>query len=245
MKNYDGECKGLIGYFKKFSKERVESILDVGCGTGNHSICFAKKGYNVVGIDLSKVMVNQAKKKAKEKGLSVKFFVKDMRNFSLKKKFDAVLCLFGTFGYCIKDDDVFATFKRIRNHLKRNSLFIFDFWPVYAYVGRESWRSIREIEKDDTYAIRIIDSSFNPENNVVNLKIKCKIIKNDKLIDSFQEEHEIRTFTPLEIAHLLRETGLKPLGFFKINWQAQTPYTLQKINLQTTNIACVAKNKEH
>lgn len=52
IKNYDDECESLISYFKKFSRDEIKSILDVGCGTGEHSICFAEKGYSVVGIDL-------------------------------------------------------------------------------------------------------------------------------------------------------------------------------------------------
>jgi len=243
-KNYDGECKGLINYFRKFAKGQIKSILDIGCGTGNHCIRFAEKGYDVIGIDLSEIMIKQAKRKAKEKDLPVKFFVQDMRKFNLEKKFDAILCLFGTFGYCIKDDEILATLKRVRKHLKRNGLFIFDFWPVHACVRRESWRSIREVEKNETYLIRIFDGSFNLETNVLTLEIRCKVIKNRKLIDSFQEEHRIRTFTPPEIAHLLNEIDFKPLGFFKIDWQAEIPYTLQKIDLQTANIACIAKNKQ-
>ncbi len=91
MKNYDGECESLIGYFERFSEKKIKSILDVGCGTGNHSIRFAEKGYEVVGIDLSEVMINQAKDKARKKGLQVRFYVKDMRGFSLEKRFDAAL----------------------------------------------------------------------------------------------------------------------------------------------------------
>jgi SAM-dependent methyltransferase len=240
-KNYDGECKNLIDYFRKFSEGRVRGILDMGCGTGNHAILFAKKGYSVVGIDSSQVMINQARRKVERKGLPVEFFVQDMRKLRLGKKFDAVLCLFGTFGYCINDVEILAILNRIRDHLKTGGLFIFDFFPVHAYIGRGSWRSVGETEKDGTYALRIMDGTFNLENQQVNLKIKCNIIKNKKLTDSFQEEHRLRTFTPPEVAHLLREVGFKRLGFFKVDWQARSPYSQEKVDLQTTNVSCVAK----
>lgn len=242
-KNYDGECKNLVGYFRKFSEGNVKSILDVGCGTGNHALLLAEKGYSVVGIDLSEVMINQAKRKAERRGLPVEFFVQDMRKFSLGKKFDAVLCLFGTFGYCSNDGKILAIFNGIKDHLKAGGLFIFDFFPVYAYCGRESWRSVSEIRRDDTYAMRIVDGAFNPANNQVNLKIKCNIIKNKHLDDSFQEEHRLRTFTLPEVAHHLREVGFRLLGFFKVDWRARAPYSLEKVDLQTANVACVAKKR--
>jgi len=240
-KNYDGECESLISYFKKFSKDKIKSILDVGCGTGNHSIRFAESGYNVIGVDLSEVMINQAKRKVEGRNLPIKFFVQDMRKLSLKKKFDTVLCLFGTFGYCTRDEEILETLKRVGNHLEKDGLFIFDFFPLHAYVRRESHRSIHEVEKNKTYILRIIDTSLNLETNIVEFKIKCKVIKNGKLVDRFEEEHKIRIFTPPEIAHLLKETGFKPLGFFNVNWQAERPYSLESITLQTTNVACVAK----
>lgn len=245
MKNYDGECESLISYFKKFSKDEIKSILDVGCGTGEHSICFAEKGYDVVGIDLSDVMINQAKRKVKGRSLPVEFFVQDMRKFSLKKKFDAVICLFGTFGYCTKDNNIKAALEKVRGHLKPQGLFIFDFWPVHAYISRKHWQSVREVEKEEIYIIRLMDSTFELETNVVNLKIRCNVIRNKRLIESFQEEHKLRTFTLPEIAHILKENDFKPLGFFKVNWQTERPYSLDNIDLQTTNIACVAKNSEN
>ena len=88
------------------------------------------------------------------------------------------------------------------------------------YIGGGSWRSVSEIEKDKIYALRIMYGTFSLESQLVNLRIKCNIIKDRKLIDSFQEEQRIRTFTPPEVAHLLREVDFKPLGFFKIDWQA-------------------------
>lgn len=241
IKNYDGECESLISYFKKFSKDKIKSILDVGCGTGEHSIRFAERGYNVVGIDLSDVMIKQAKRKIKGRSLPVQFFTQDMRNFSLKKKFDAVLCLFGTFGYCTRDNEITEALRKIRDHLKPQGLFIFDFWPVHAYIGRKHWQSVREVKKGRIYIIRITDCTFELETNVVNLKIKCNVIRNKRLIESFQEEHRVRTFTPPEIVHALKENGFKPLGFFKVDWQAEKPYSLDNIDFQTTNIACVAK----
>lgn len=57
-RDYKGECEGIIKYLEKVSKRKVRSILDVGCGTSNHAVILASKGYNVVGIDSSEVMIN-------------------------------------------------------------------------------------------------------------------------------------------------------------------------------------------
>ena len=58
--------------------QRGSKILDVATGTGQQALAFAKKGYEVIGIDLSEAMLNVAKKKNKYK--NVKFEVADATN---------------------------------------------------------------------------------------------------------------------------------------------------------------------
>ena len=53
---------------KVFSENNVKRVLDVGCGTGDHAIDLAKRGFNAVGIDRSKAMISEANKR--KKGMS-------------------------------------------------------------------------------------------------------------------------------------------------------------------------------
>ncbi len=69
---YDNEnfTRGTVGECDFIEKEiefnKAIRILDMGCGTGRHSIELAKRGYKVVGIDLSESQLKQAKAKATE-----------------------------------------------------------------------------------------------------------------------------------------------------------------------------------
>jgi len=74
---YDNEnfTKGTIGECDfietELNFEKRLKILDVGCGTGRHSIELSKRGYNVTGIDLSKTQLERAMKKAAENNLTL------------------------------------------------------------------------------------------------------------------------------------------------------------------------------
>ena len=58
--------------------DRVTSpVLDAGCGTGEHALFFAARGHRVVGIDFVEEAIRRARTKAAERGLAVKFLVKD------------------------------------------------------------------------------------------------------------------------------------------------------------------------
>ena len=70
----------------------VGDLLDVGCGTGEHSLLAAAGGANVLGIDLAAAAVERARVKAVERGLSARFEVGDVLTMSLPAAgFDTVI----------------------------------------------------------------------------------------------------------------------------------------------------------
>lgn len=75
------------------------AILDVPCGEGRHSAELAARGYNVTGLDLSPPLLESARQRASERGVSVNWVEGDMRRLEWDKEFDAVLCYWGSFGY--------------------------------------------------------------------------------------------------------------------------------------------------
>ena len=68
-------------------------LLDVGCGTGRHSIEFARRGYRVTGVDLSEDMLARAKQKAQLAEVQVEFLCVNAVEFSGEGQFDACYCL--------------------------------------------------------------------------------------------------------------------------------------------------------
>ena len=77
-------------------KERaVKKILDIGFGTGRHSIFLAEKGFDVYGIDVSKTGKGITENKAKEKNLNIHLKIADMQNMPFKDNFfDAIIAIY-------------------------------------------------------------------------------------------------------------------------------------------------------
>jgi predicted TPR repeat methyltransferase len=59
-KDYAGECDLLEELFRRCSGREIQSILDLGCGTGGHAFPLADRGYQVLGVDRSADMIAQA-----------------------------------------------------------------------------------------------------------------------------------------------------------------------------------------
>jgi SAM-dependent methyltransferase len=81
-------------------------ILDMGCGTGRHTVELAKRGYRVTGVDLSADMLQQAQIKAEQAGVSPEFIRSDATKFNRKNAFDAAISLCeGALCLLAEDDD--------------------------------------------------------------------------------------------------------------------------------------------
>lgn len=126
MVSWEKRLKNEAPFFKKlFEENKVRKILDLACGTGHHSIFFAKSGYGVTGVDLSEKMLQIARKNAK--GVSgVKFVKGGFLDFhpKLKDKFDAVICLGNSLPHLLSQKDLKKTLLNIYNLLNPGGIFI-------------------------------------------------------------------------------------------------------------------------
>ena len=125
-KNYLKEAEYIVKNIK-IKNRKAKNILDLGCGTGIHAYLFAKKGYKTVGVDISKSMINEAKKKYKlDKNL--KFIHGDLKKLNLRKKFDVIVALFDILSFQISNSEISQFFKTINKHINKGGLIFFDFW---------------------------------------------------------------------------------------------------------------------
>ncbi|QGQ97898.1 class I SAM-dependent methyltransferase [Paenibacillus psychroresistens] len=107
-------------------------IFDLCCGMGRHSLTLADYGYNVTGMDLSEVLLNEAIRLDTEG--KVNWLRGDMRQIPLEKSFDAVVNLFTSFGYFTDEIENEKVIHEISRLLKADGRFIIDFLNP-AYVG--------------------------------------------------------------------------------------------------------------
>lgn len=121
--NYEGDVDFLEVVFRRRMRPPPRSVLDLGCGTGNHDLPLASRGYEVTGLDRSAHQLAIARRKARTAGLEVHFVRGDMRSFALGQTFDAAVCMFGAFGYLTRASDVAQCLRSVGRHLRTGGLF--------------------------------------------------------------------------------------------------------------------------
>lgn len=85
--------------------EKGERVLDLCCGHGRHSLALADRGYAVTGVDRTARYIAAARREAGARNLRAEFVVSDMREYCQPDAYDAVLNLFGSFGYFADEAD--------------------------------------------------------------------------------------------------------------------------------------------
>jgi SAM-dependent methyltransferase len=91
---------------KALNLRRNESVLDLCCGIGRHSIGLAKKGYRMTGIDFNRDYIKKAKSLSMNMRLRPTFIDADMRTIPFINKFEATICMWSSFGYFNEETDL-------------------------------------------------------------------------------------------------------------------------------------------
>lgn len=108
-------------------------LLDVCCGTGIMAELLHAEGYEVAGFDLSAPMIEQARAKALNKSLAIRYEVADAATFDLGQPFDAAYSFFDSLNYITDPDQLQACFHRVAAHLPPGGSWIFDLNTRYAF----------------------------------------------------------------------------------------------------------------
>jgi SAM-dependent methyltransferase len=125
-----------------------ERVLDLACGSGRHSLELRRRGFDVVGADISADLIEIARRDAAAEGIEVEFVQADLRDLDLEDEFDLVLNLNdGAIGYLESDEENLRTFETIARALKPggrnliqlpNILYARDRLPQRAWIPATS-----------------------------------------------------------------------------------------------------------
>ena len=150
------ECDFIESCIERYSEVKARSILDIACGTGIHLREFARRGYEVVGIDGKKEMVDFVLRQAAAEGLDVKCLRSDIKAFDPGRKFGCVICMLDSFRYLLTDEDILSHLKSVAASLEDGGLYIIDLWTpsgINDFVWEDvSWSERRgDIQVDARY----------------------------------------------------------------------------------------------
>lgn len=201
--------KNIVTYL---NLDKDDSILDLACGKGRHSIFLNSLGYKVTGLDLSKNSIEYAKK---HESNSLSFEVHDMRN-TYKIQFEVVLNLFTSFGYFEDEEDNYKVIKTIKSSLKQNGIGVIDYMNSPVVIN--NLIDHNTFEADGVQ----FELKRNYENGFITKHIEVKDAEK-----SFHFKEKVRAFSFADFEVMLKNSGLHLIDCFG-------SYKLEPFNSKTS-----------
>jgi SAM-dependent methyltransferase len=209
---YDNECftKGTIGECDFIEKEigynKEAKILDIGCGTGRHSIELAGRGYKIVGIDLSESQLKRAKEKASQQNLKIDFQKHDARELPFSHEFDLAITLCeGSFSLMETDEMNFQILRNAANALKPGGKLIFNalnaLFPLF--------HSVKDFLNSETKEGNAACDSCSFD--LMTFREHSTISFEDDIGNKKELQCGVRYYTPSEITWMLKTLKFKTI----------------------------------
>ena len=177
--------------------------LDLCCGTGRHSIILRKRGWNMIGLDLSKNLLAIAKRNMKNERVEFPLVRADMRHFPFRKQiFDAVICMFTSFGYLPSESEDMKSFKEVRRTLRKDGKFLFDVANknhVIKIFKEREWAEFEPFYMLEKRSLNLQTSRLLSQWTIIR--------KDTKKVKALQ--HNVRLYTLQTIKQMLSQAGLK------------------------------------
>ena len=204
-KNYILEINFIVRLIKKFTSTKNPLILELGSGTGQHTLELVKKKYQVEGLEKSKEMIKNLKKKNKK----IKIYNQDMRTFNLKKKYDVIIALFNVVNYLISINDFIKLVERGKKHLNKNGIIIFDYWNTAAVNYLKPKKKIFKYHSKKLKITRLAKPIIKG-NNRIDISYSLHVIDKSKKFN-FNEKHSVRHYSINELVKIFRNKSFKLL----------------------------------
>lgn len=224
-KNYQKEAEQVVKLLNQYGGGETRNIINYGCGTGRHDIELGKMGYQCTGIDMSRLMIDIARKNAEKESVDINFFVSDIRSYEPTEKYDAVISLFHVMSYQNRNEDILSAFQTARKALTEKKIFLFDVWYGPGVLTDKPGVRVKEIEDDYNKLIRIARPIMNEKNNIVEVHYEVFIIdKKTGETQTINEIHSMRYFFRPELEFLLQQAGFELIDNIDCNILGRTSF---------------------
>ena len=199
--------------------EGGERVLDLACGSGRHSLELKRRGFEVVGADISPELLEIARRDAEKEGLDVSFVEADLRDLAFDAEFDIVLSLNdGAIGYLETEAENLRTFEVISRSLRQGGRHLMQLPNVlYAqeHLPQKSWISgssmIELVEHRWNRSDRYMEGAMIP-------------VRFGEVLDELKPiEFRQRLYTVEELTEIMSSVGMELVRVFHGSGKVREP----------------------
>lgn len=184
------------------------NILDLPCGTGRHTLEWARRGFKVTGVDRTATYVEQAKATSNKENLDIEWIVEDMRKFVRPDTYNLILNMFTSFGYFEDINEDINVAQNFYDSLKTGGQLIMDILSKEILATKFATRIWHTDEEDNSLFLQEHELS----DNWCWIKNRWITIKTDGTRTDYVLEH--RLYSAKELLTLLSDVGFSSFNVY-------------------------------
>jgi SAM-dependent methyltransferase len=234
-KNYKAECVFIEKIMKRFSRKKISTMIDWGCGTGTHALQLESRGYAMTGIDRSSEMILQAKTKCKKAHRNTTFIQSSVEEPVYLDPLDAAISMFAVVGYQTSNAGLIRMMQNVRRNMTPGGIFLFDCWYGPGVLLDPPQDRIAEFASGRKTILRLAHPTIHWDAQVVDVEYRIIVKRGNRIEKEMVENHAMRFFFLKEIEFLLELTGFRLLHYGP-TYELDT-----KVSSKTWNIYLVAE----
>ncbi len=212
-------------------------LLDLACGSGSLSEELAKLNYDVIGVDNSPAMLNQAMLKKLKSSLPIQYLCQDMKELDMFGTIDITVCMLDSLNHLQNADEILQVFQKVSLFAQPGGLFIFDMNTLYKH---------HEILKDKIFLYDTEQVFCTWENRLKGdtVEMQLTFFACDEESGGYYRSDEFITETAYPVSvieNLLKESGLELLAEFDADKNLDTPEQFSPVSETTERILFIAQ----
>lgn len=217
---YDLDFEGFhddASFYQRLVEIHGSRVLELGVGTGRIAVPLAEAGAKVTGVDISPGMVEVAKRRAADAGVSVTWLEDDIRSVRLRGRFDLVIAPLGTLQHMETPDDFVAALETMARHIAPGGIAVVDVEsPVPDDFDPSPQPLIQHWTKPwaDGQVSKVVSVDAIPSEGTKEITWHFDVADAKGRLSRITTQFLLRTFTPPEIELAARIAGLRVAARF-------------------------------
>ena len=208
---YEQWAEYITGLLREYGIEDG-LVLDLGCGTGTMTELLAEAGYDMIGIDQSEEMLEEALEKKEASGHDILYLCQDMREFELYGTVRAIVCVCDSMNYILEEEEILDILSAAAyNYLDYDGLFIFDLNTEYKYREILGEQTIAENREKGSF---IWENYYDEAQRINEYQLTLFVKEKEDLYRKFEETHYQRAYSLDTVRNLVERSGLRLLHMY-------------------------------
>lgn len=221
--------KDRAAYFDMLIKKhggKKNLLLDLACGTGSLSEEMCRLGYDVIAVDGSEEMLNEALDKKFDSGLNIQYLCQDMTKLDMFGTIDVTICALDSLNHLPNLDAIKQTINRVSLFCEPGGLFIFDVNTPYKHknvLGNNTF--IYDME--DVYCVW--QNTYTEEDNRVEMWLDFFEKQENGSYERYDESFSEIAFDDAVIEKIVADSGMEIVGKYDYDTTEPTKADSEKI----------------